>query len=38
VNYYTTTRPGKEEESSDKEEAEEVNTAEALRAVETVKI
>jgi hypothetical protein len=41
VNYYTITRPGKEEESSDKEKEEEVkeiDTTEALRAIEIVKI
>jgi hypothetical protein len=37
VNRYAIARPGQEEESSD-EEVEEVNTAEALRAVETVKM
>jgi hypothetical protein len=40
INHYTITRPGEEEESSDKEEEEvkEIDTAEALRAVETIKI
>ena len=37
VDYYTIARLGEEEESSDKE-VEEVDTAEALRAVETVKM
>ena len=37
VDHYAITRPGEEEESSD-EEVEEVDTAEALRAIETVKI
>jgi hypothetical protein len=38
VNHYTITTPGEEEESSDEEEVKEVDTAEALRAVETVKM
>ena len=37
VDHYAITRPGEEEESSD-EEVKEVDTAEALRAVETVKM
>ena len=37
VDHYTITRPGEKEESSDKE-IKEINTAEALRAVETVKM
>jgi hypothetical protein len=35
---YTVARLVKEEESSDKEEIKKVDTAKALRAVETVKI
>ena len=38
VNHYAITRPGEEEESSDKEEVKEVDTAKALRVVETVKM
>ena len=38
MNHYVIARPGKEEESSDEEEVREVDTAEALRAVETVKM
>src|ERR1700733_9756860 len=38
VNNYSVDRSGEEEESSDEEEVEEVDTAEALRAVETVKM
>ena len=38
VNHYVIARPGKEEESSDEEEVREVDTAEALRAVETVRM
>jgi hypothetical protein len=40
VNHYAIARPGEEEESSDEEEEEvkEIDTAEALRAVETVKL
>jgi hypothetical protein len=38
VNNYSVDRSGKEEESSDEEEVKEVDTAEALRAVETVKM
>ena len=38
INYYTITRPGKEEESSNEEEVKEVDIAKALRAVEIVKI
>ena len=37
VNHYAITRPGEEEESSDKD-VKKVDTAEALRAVETVKM
>jgi len=37
VNNYTITRPGEEEESSDKE-IKEIDTAKALRAIETVKM
>jgi hypothetical protein len=38
VNRYTVARLVKEEESSDKEEIKKVDTAETLRAVETVKM
>ncbi len=40
MNHYAIARPGEEEESSNKEEEEvkEIDTAEALRAVETVKL
>jgi hypothetical protein len=38
VNHYTVTKLDEEEESSDKEEVMEVSVAEALRAIETVKI
>jgi hypothetical protein len=41
MNHYTITRPGKEEESSNKKEKEkikEIDTTETLRAVETIKI
>jgi hypothetical protein len=38
VNHYTIVSPGKEEESSDKEEVKKVDTAKALKAVETVKM
>jgi hypothetical protein len=38
VNRYTVARLVKEEKSSDKEEIKKVDTAEALRAVETMKI
>jgi hypothetical protein len=38
VNHYAVARPGEEEESSDEEEVKEVDTAKALRAVETVKM
>jgi hypothetical protein len=38
MNRYTVPRLVKEEESSDKEEIKKVNTAETLRAVETVKM
>jgi hypothetical protein len=38
VNNYSVDRLGEEEESSDEEEVEEVDTDEALRAVETVKM
>jgi hypothetical protein len=38
INYYTITRPGKEEESSNEEKVKEVDTAKALRVVEIVKI
>jgi len=40
VNHYAITRPGKEEESSNKkeEEVKEIDTAKALRVVETVKL
>ena len=37
MDHYAIARPGEEEESSDKE-VKEVDTAEALRAVETVKM
>jgi hypothetical protein len=35
---YTVVSPGEKEESSDEDEVKEVNTAKALRAVETVKM
>ena len=38
MNHYAITRPGEEEESSDKEEVKEVDIAKALRVVETVKM
>jgi hypothetical protein len=38
VNHYAVVRPREEEESSDEEEVKEVDTAKALRAVETVKM
>jgi hypothetical protein len=38
VDHYTVVSPGEKEESSDEEEVKEVNTAKALRAVETVKM
>jgi hypothetical protein len=38
VNYYAVTELSEEEESSDKEEVKEVDTAKALRAVEIVKM
>lgn len=38
VNHYTITRLGEEEESSDEEEIKKVDTSEALRAIETVKM
>jgi hypothetical protein len=38
VNHYAITRPCEEEESSDEEEVKEVDIAETLRAVETVKM
>ena len=38
VNHYAITRLGEEEESSGEEEIEEIDTAEALRAIKTVKI
>jgi hypothetical protein len=38
VDYYAIVSPGEEEESSDEEEVKKVDTAEALRAVKTVKM
>jgi hypothetical protein len=38
VNRYTVARLVEEEKSSDKEEIKKVDTAEALRAIETVKM
>jgi hypothetical protein len=38
VSHYAAPTLGEEEESSDEEEVQEVDTAEALRAVETVKM